>query len=264
MNKEQFQAFKEALAHKTQQNPELVGLVFLGSSADASRQDQWSDHDFFLISQEGLQDRYRKDLSWLPDDFAISLGFQDTDHGVQVISETGHLLEFAVFSEDELARLGRVNAHDLMVDKSNLAEIIRHAARETPPQQKDLQHHAGKVLTCAIISMGRYVRGERASGREVFLNGVLRSFIYLYKHLPIVEGGPRHPRMDNLDVFRRIEISHPDLGKLLDELESLPVPQALQRVLTVQREKCAHLEWYPTAAHLAVQKRLEGALKVYI
>ncbi|GEM46585.1 hypothetical protein [Deinococcus cellulosilyticus] len=264
MNKEEFQAFKERLAARTAEHPDLIGLVFLGSASDSSRQDRWSDHDFFLISKEGLQQHFREDLSWLPEGFNIELGFQDTDHGVQVISDTGHLLEFAVFSEDELYRYARVNAYSLMVDKGNLAEILRHCAREQVPQEKDLRHHVGKVLTCSIISMGRYARGERASGREVFLNGVLRSFIYMYKNLPIVEGQPKHHRMDNLDVFRRIETTHPDLGKLLDEFEGMPVPRALQRVLEIQLQRCGHLPWYPKAAHLAVQDRLQDALKIYI
>ena len=28
--------------------------------------DEWSDHDFFLISQPGEQEALRQDLSWLP------------------------------------------------------------------------------------------------------------------------------------------------------------------------------------------------------
>lgn len=260
MNPQEFQDFKVQLAHNVEAHSDLLGLVFLGSSSDSSRQDQWSDHDFFLIAREGFEEHIRQDLSWLPADFEVALAFRDTDHGLQAISKEGHLLEFAVFSEHELYLYGRANAYTVMSDKSSVTEIMKHSARAQTPQQKDVQYHVGKVLACAIICMGRYARGERASGREVFLNGVLRSFLYLYKNAPVAEGAPAHHRMDNLDVFRRVETSHPELGDLLDRLEPLPVPLALQKVLEVQMERVGQQAWYPTEAHQAVVKKLEQAL----
>ena len=71
--------------------------------------DQWSDHDFFVISEPGSQEYFRNDLSWLPDDRQIAFWFRETTHGLKVVYENGNLLEFAVFdfAELELAKADR-------------------------------------------------------------------------------------------------------------------------------------------------------------
>ena len=46
----------------------VIGLVLLGSSAEVSRiPDAWSDHDFFVVTVDGVQENFRTDLSGLPD-----------------------------------------------------------------------------------------------------------------------------------------------------------------------------------------------------
>jgi hypothetical protein len=65
--------------------------------------DEWSDHDFFVITPPGGQEALREDLSWLPRADRVALSFRETGHGLVVLYDDGHLLEFAVFELDELA-----------------------------------------------------------------------------------------------------------------------------------------------------------------
>ena len=48
-----FLAFSAALADNLSARSEVIGLVLVGSTADTKRVDEWSDHDFFVFTQEG-------------------------------------------------------------------------------------------------------------------------------------------------------------------------------------------------------------------
>jgi len=84
----------------------VIGLVLLGSSAEVSRiPDAWSDHDFFVVTVDGVQENFR---TGLPDAEQIVLHPRETAHGLKVLFADGHLIEFAIFDLKEL-RLARVN-----------------------------------------------------------------------------------------------------------------------------------------------------------
>ena len=104
----EYRAFSNELTQSARQNPRVVGLIAVGSMSEvATVPDAWSDHDFFLIVQPGEQESFRTDLSWLPQPNTIALSFRDTEHGLKVVYNNGHLLEFAVF--DPAGDRGRTN-----------------------------------------------------------------------------------------------------------------------------------------------------------
>jgi len=45
-------------------------------SGEPPAPDEWSDHDFFVITPAGEQERMRTDLSWLPDAGQIALSYR--------------------------------------------------------------------------------------------------------------------------------------------------------------------------------------------
>jgi hypothetical protein len=47
--------FQNSLIQNLCEHPDVLGLVFLGSSADTTRADEWSDHDFFVVTHSGKQ-----------------------------------------------------------------------------------------------------------------------------------------------------------------------------------------------------------------
>ena len=63
----EFERYLDRLAQVARDADDVIGLVGMGSTADLSRVDEWSDHDFAWMVRPGAQDRYRYDLSWLPD-----------------------------------------------------------------------------------------------------------------------------------------------------------------------------------------------------
>src|SRR4051812_48367660 len=89
--------------------------------------DDWSDHGFFVISSAGEQERLRGDLSWLPRHDGVALAFRETEHGLNVIYDDGHLLEFAVFDLDELGLAG-INRYRVLLDRGGVEERVREVA----------------------------------------------------------------------------------------------------------------------------------------
>ena len=119
MDLERYRSFTRQLRARLESDTRVLGLVAVGSMAEAGRTpDAWSDHDFFVITVPGVQESFRQDLAWLPDAERIVLKVRETAHGLKVLYEDGHLLEFAIFDEAEL-HLARVNDYRVLLDRAH-------------------------------------------------------------------------------------------------------------------------------------------------
>ena len=67
MDAVEFDNYTERLRRSLESVREVLGLVVLGSTAESALRDEWSDHDFWIITEVGKQDALLEDLSWLPD-----------------------------------------------------------------------------------------------------------------------------------------------------------------------------------------------------
>src|SRR5437868_13505770 len=111
MERDKYHSFTARLREGLEADRRVLGLVALGSmSGEPPEPDQWSDHDFFVISRDGEEERLRTELAWLPDPDEVVFAYRETAHGVNAFYRSGHLLEFAVFTLDEL-QLARVNRY---------------------------------------------------------------------------------------------------------------------------------------------------------
>src|SRR3954447_20592792 len=128
MKADEYRAFTRELTERLRADERAIGLVAVGSMADRDyAPDEWSDHDFLVITRAGAQEEVRNDLSWLPNGERIALSLRETDHGLIVIYDDGHLLEFAVFDLEEIALAG-VNRSHVLLDRGGVAERIAHVA----------------------------------------------------------------------------------------------------------------------------------------
>ena len=94
MQRDAYDRLTERLREGLAADARVLGLVALGSmSGEPPAPDEWSDHDFFVITRPGEQERMRTDLSWLPDAGQIALSYRETAHGVKVLYRSAHLLE---------------------------------------------------------------------------------------------------------------------------------------------------------------------------
>ncbi len=224
-----FLKYSDALALSAINNSDVLGLVLVGSAADTARVDEWSDHDFFLVVKVGQGERFRQDLSWLPDYHSISIAARETAHGLKVLYENGHVLEFAVFEDPEL-ELASVNYWAVPVDKSNVTDRVQALEARTVSPAFEEDKEWGLFLALILIAVGRARRGE------VLIAGqAIRSY-YLKHVLGFVRARKRpvvgtEALEDNLDRFRRFEKQFPVEAARIESILQLPVEQSARSQL---------------------------------
>ena len=109
MNSIDYRSFLKELISTLEADPLVIGLIALGSTADAAYRDRWSDHDFWIITSPGSQSQYLDTFSWLPraDNILITVR-----HGFSyrtVLYGNKHKVEYAVFDPQEAVR-GKIRA----------------------------------------------------------------------------------------------------------------------------------------------------------
>jgi hypothetical protein len=216
------------LTERASADDRVVGLVAVGSMAERDYSpDGWSDHDFFLISLPGEQEGLRQDLRWLPRHERIVFSFRETDHGLRVLYDDGHMLEFAVFDVEEIALAG-VNRFRVLLDRGGVEAATVHVRDHPRPQRHD-DHLFGMVLAAALVAVGRGRRGEVLSAAFLVTWGLT----YLTRLIARVVPSQNASILDNFDSLRRFERVYPALGEELAAAVRLAPPEAARRLLDV-------------------------------
>ena len=258
MDRDAYDRFSERLRERLAADERVLGLVALGSMSGEPPPDRWSDHDFFVISRPGEQERMRTDLSWLPGGEEIVLAYRETAHGVRVLYRDAHLLEFAVFDPEE-SSVARVNRFHVLLDRGGIAERMRalreRTAGDLTDRRPDPRWLAGQMLTALLVGAGRYRRGERVAGRAL----VQAAANHLAQLLAAAVPSENRGALDTLDPLRRFEQGHPRLGRELDEsLGHPPVEAALHLLRIALRELPQRVAGFPAEAARAVETSIEA------
>jgi hypothetical protein len=251
-----FDAFTGKLLESARRDPDVLGVIFAGSTADASRRDTWSDHDFLWIVKPGLQERYRQDLSWMPDADHIVLRYRETEHGLNVIYDYGHLAEFAVFDLEEVY-LMKANDYSVPVDKADIAERMKTVERKSAPEPLDAVGAVEHALQLTFVGVSRYARGEKISAHAFIRFWALRRLLQV---LPAVTQPPDAARLDTLDMFRRVERVMPELAAQIDAFLRLNALDCAGGYLDIlQTHVKPHLSGFPNALFDVVATHLARA-----
>jgi hypothetical protein len=248
-----YSAFTDSLVRRLDGDPRVVGLVALGSmSGDGPAPDAFSDHDFFVVTAGGAQEELRTALGWLPGAERAVLVHRETEHGLKVILDDGHLLELAVFDLEELL-VARANRYRVLVDRGGVAERMAAVAAKPVPTPAD-RWLCGQLLGNLLVGGGRAARGEILSAR-LFVAGHATGHLLrlLSRHV-----APEAPvPLDDLDPFRRFERASPRLGAEVNAALSLPpLSGALSLLELAGRELESRVPEWPAAAAEAVRRRL--------
>jgi hypothetical protein len=259
MQRDAYDRWTERLREGLFADARVLGLVALGSmSGEPPAPDEWSDHDFFVITRAGEQERMRTDLSWLPDAGQIALSYRETAHGVKVLYRNAHLLEFAVFDLEELS-LARVNRYRTLLDRSGIEERMRalreRTSREVVERRPEDSWVSGQFLAALLVGAGRYRRGERVAGRAQ-LQGATIHLVQLLARARRLES---QAVLDSLDPLRRFEQACPELGRELDDALGHPPPEAALRLLRIARRELAQrLPEFPDEAAGVLERLVAG------
>ena len=257
MDGNEYRAFTERLVGWADANPEVWGLVALGSMAGQGRiPDEWSDHDFWVVVDDGAAERLRTTQDWLPDPERIVLFFRETHHGVKAVYDDGHLVEPAIFEAEELA-VTRANEYRVLVDKMDLAARMETIAASTAAEASDNQPTDeflfGQFLTNLLVGAGRWARGERQSGRVFVKQHAVGHLLELAnRHCPTESADS----LDNLDPHRRLEFAFPEFAERLTAILAEDVPVAAEGLLGLGQWVVPSLFVAHESAVLAIAARL--------
>lgn len=231
-----FEKYSESLTASCIDHPQIIGLVLLGSTAETERVDEWSDHDFFVITATGEQELLRNDLSWLPNPESIAFWFRETEHGLKVVYDSGNVLEFAIFDCEEL-RGCMVNHHRLAYGNDDVTQALSIAANRLPEvvvgdDLADFRH----FLSVLVIQVGRARRGESLTAGQGIRGTATSALLKV-----LTRRLPADSRLDRLDVSRRFEFTHPELGKLMSEAMKQEPEEVAKNLLRLAENHLAPL-----------------------
>ncbi|MCI0157172.1 hypothetical protein KNO15_10745 [Leifsonia shinshuensis] len=229
----------------------VLGIALLGSGADRSRIDEWSDHDLLVLALPEAVDELRADLSWLPDaDRLVAVGREWHD-GIKALFDDGRVLELGIADPAGL-RSFPLAAAQVVYDAGPLAEGLEAARAGTRTREVDGPADAVAVLMVQlVVGVGRLRRGERLSGGQVVRGEAALTLV----DLVLSRSGCAHP--DPFDGWRRFETVRPGAAARLDAILARPAEEAARGILDLAEELLAPgWEAWPAAGVSAVRRRL--------
>lgn len=224
MNPSDYQNFLDELVSTLAADPLVLGLIALGSTADAASRDCWSDHDFWIITSPGSQARYLETFSWLPraDDVLLSVS-----HGPSrrtVLYGDRHKAEYAVFDPEE-AVSGKIERFRVLIDRRDIGELAESIRLQTREERDATLARPDKLENLCLLLLTaheRWERGERLSAQQY-----LQFSVGLFLDMLAAHGVLNKSRAaDELDTRRRLEQIEPGLGQELGRIGRLSPAEA--------------------------------------
>jgi hypothetical protein len=244
--------FKDELRATAEVDERILGLVWAGSAAETSRFDEWSDYDFFLITHDDVAEPMRQDLSWLPAFSDVAFWARETAHGLKVVYNDATILEFAVFTLDELSAAA-VNHYEVDYDGADVEK--RTAAIKAPGERSShetLDDHLAIIYTLLMIAIGRARRGERLIAGQF-----IRSYapLHLIRAVKKTLESQAPEKRDVLDAWRRFEWEYPEIGARLNAAAALEVEASAWAIADLTAELFGTQSTIPAKAIEILQSR---------
>jgi len=153
----------EGIGESLRSSGNALALIGLGSvGLETGRLDEWSDLDFFAIVERGQKSRYIDRLDWLERAQPLAWHFRNTADGHKALMTDGVFCEFAVFEPQELENIpfaaGRIVWRRDDVDPS-----IARPCKPLPLRTTDETWIVGEALSCLMVGLARWHRGEKLS-----------------------------------------------------------------------------------------------------
>jgi len=258
MSRERFDALSAGLADGVRRRDGLFGLVLLGSASDegSARRDEWSDHDFFALTEPGRGAEVRPDLSWLPDQDRLVLTSREGEIGFAAVYDDGHVLEFAFSDVEELAGAVAGDASVVLDDEDgSVAQLIDRArAKAAASDSFDPANDTRLLLVKLLIGVGRARRGEVLNGGQFVRGWAVQLLVRAVRGRFAASSTTLR---DTIDPMRRFESDFPVSAARLAALTEAPVEQAGRGLFDLARE-LLEPGWpeFPTRAADAVAARL--------
>lgn len=246
-----FDDYTSRLLDSVADHPDVLGVVLVGSGAEPHRIDEWSDHDFFLVVSQQPED-WRSDLRWLPDHERVVLRPRETEHGLKVVYDDGHVLEFAVATPDEM-RDWAANMTSVVLDRGGVGELVDGMLRRTPAAMQQDADDIQLFLAHLLIGTGRARRGELLAANQSIRGHAVRHLLPVWRHRVEPQ---EDAAADSLEPTRRFELAYPWSAIEIAEALALDAEPAAQHLLELA-ERALEPGWdaWPAAGVRAIRQR---------
>lgn len=255
---ERFDELSAGLARGVRERDGLIGLVLLGSASDeaSARRDEWSDHDFFAITEAGRGREIRPDLNWLPDPDRLVLTAREGEIGFAAVYDDGHVFEFAFSDAAELDGALAGDATVVVDDAAGTTArlVAESRARAAAGDRFDPANDVRLVLVKLLIGVGRVRRGEVLNGGQFIRQWAVQLLVRAIRgRFAAASTSLRDP----IDPLRRFERDFPEWGARIVDAVERPAEEAARALFAVTRE-ILEPGWdeFPAAAADAVARRL--------
>lgn len=257
MDRAAFEDFSAELLDRVAARPGVIGLVLMGSTADRSRLDEWSDHDFAVVTEPGAQGGLTSDLSWLPRFDRLVLTVTDPEEGFKAYYDDGHVLEFDVASIEELLTW-EADDYEVVLDRGGVAEAMRAiATKEKPGVRADAERDIRIFLVLLLVGVGRARRGEMIMAGAAVRSAAVSRLVDVWRERT---SDPRPELRDRLEPRRRFELAYPEAGSAIGRALEADVETAARDLLDLaERELSPGWAGFPHAAVAALRARLGWA-----
>ena len=243
MGPKDYQEFLDELTTTLRSDRAVLGFITLGTTADAANRDTFSDHDFWIITESGIEPRYLDAYTWLPMSDKILLTVRHGSSGRSVLFTNGHKVEYLVFDREK-AVTGKIERFAVLIDRGGITELAATIRRQTFDGRDASLNRPDKFESLCMLlwsanGLGR--RGELLSARR-------------YIHLAIdvlldllILNGVLTPVSDKLDPKRRIEQRHPQLAARLEKISLDTITHAALALIEILKlelhESKPNLPW---------------------
>ena len=189
------------LAAHLSADPHLVAVLGLGSAGEETeRFDDHSDIDFFVVvDSEGAKRRLLSDIGWLGGfGGEVAWSFVNSVDGRKALLADGLFLEYAVFTEEELAGIAFTAARLVRCRDG----FVLPAGRGPGPAALDsVEFHVDEALSNLLVGLHREIRGERLTAMRLIQVHAVDRLLALVRLGP--SPGPDLP--DPFEPTRRVD-----------------------------------------------------------
>jgi len=255
---QRFEELSAGLAAGVRAHEGLIGLVLLGSASDEARarRDEWSDHDFFALTEAGRGAQIRPDLSWLPDQDRLVLTAREGEIGFVAVYDDGHVFEFAFSDAAELAEARAGDATVVVDDEEGTTALLvaQSRARAADEDRFDPANDTRLVLVKLLIGVGRVRRGEVLGGNAFIRQWAVQLLVRAIRGRFAAASTALR---DANDPVRRFERDFPVWGAHIAASLDLPIEESAYELYRLTR-KILEPGWdeFPSRAADAVAARL--------
>ncbi|HAX71941.1 MAG TPA: hypothetical protein DCY20_00300 [Firmicutes bacterium] len=204
----------ERIGQSLSQRKTALALLSLGSvGLETNRLDEYSDLDFFVLCENGAQEQFLTDVSWLSDVHPIAFIHRNTKDGYKVLYEDGVFCEFAIFDIGVLDDIAFSKGR-LIWKREGFDEGLCIPKQVPPLKTVDIQFCVDEALTNLYVGLCRYHRGEKLSAHEFIVIFARDHVLNLITMLETPEDVVR----DEFTILRRFEFRYPKYVSLLSEI----------------------------------------------